>query len=207
VKVHICTQNHIFEATLALSSTQKQNKEITTAFSPFSFDESIQTPCPTLNIPQSLFNQEAMDFLQSPTKLAASSNSVHSSDGSLISVFNTAAGTSASPNYTTLEPSFDLPIGDNSFIQQLLENTDLTSLTDIDLDSDLFPDLTDDSFSCFDPSMVPQPTDVPMEQMQQYSEHELSSSLAAISNNDETSISSISSQQSRDNESDDINRC
>jgi len=76
VKVHICTQNRIFQATLALSSTKKQDKEITTAFSPFSFDESIQTPCPTLKIPQSLFTQEAMDLLQYPTKLAASSDSV-----------------------------------------------------------------------------------------------------------------------------------
>lgn len=76
VKVHICTQNRIIEATLALSSTQKQEEKTTTAFSPFSFNESIQTTCPTLNIPQSLFNQEAMDFLQFPPNLAASSNSV-----------------------------------------------------------------------------------------------------------------------------------
>ncbi len=77
VKVHICTQNQIFEATLALSSTSKQEKETTTAFSPFSFfDEPIPATCQTLNLPESLFNQEAMDSLQYPTKLAASSDSV-----------------------------------------------------------------------------------------------------------------------------------
>jgi hypothetical protein len=205
VKVHICTQDQIFEATLALSSTQKQNKEITTAFSPFSFDELIQSPCQTLNIPQSLFNQEAMDLLQYPTKLAASSDSVHSSDGSLISVFNTEAVPSTSSTYTNLETSFDLPVGDSSFIQQILDNTDLT-LPDIDLDSDLFPDFTDDSFLDFDPNMIQELTNVPMEPIQQYPEHELSSSLPALSNNDDTSISSVSSQQSEEHERDDINR-
>jgi len=168
-------------------------------------DEKSKKQADNMTLATAAYNAAIMN-IKNQLKLS-SSLQVHSSDGSLISVFNTAAGTSGSPTYTNLEPSFDLPIGDNSFIQQLLENTDLTSLTDIELDSNLFPDFTDDSFSYLDPSMVPQPTDVPMEQMQQYSEHELSSSLAAISNNDETSISSVSSQQSRDNESDDINRC
>jgi len=206
VKVHICTQNQIFQATLALSSTKKQDKEITTAFSPFSFDESIQTPCQTLNIPQSLFNQEAMDLLQFPPKLAASSDSVHSSDGSLISVFNTEAVPAESSTYTNLETSFDLPIGDTSFIQQLLDNTDLSSpLPDFDLGDDLFPDLTNDSFLQLDPNMIQQLTDVPMEPMQPYPDHELST-LPALSANDETSISSVSSQQSDEHERDEINR-
>jgi len=48
-------------------------------------------------------------------------------------------------------------------------------------------------------------TNVPMEPTEQYSEHELSPTLP-ISTNDETTTSSISSQQSEDNERDDINR-
>jgi hypothetical protein len=207
VKVHICTQNRIFEATLALSSTRKQDKEITTAYSPFSFDEPIQTPCQTLNIPESLFNQEAMDSLQFPPKLAASSDSVHSSDGSLISVFNTEAVPSASSTYTNLEPSFDLSLGDPSFIQQILDSTDLTSsLSDIDLDNDIFPDFTDDSLLDFDPNTMIELSNIPMESSQQYSDHELTTTLPTVSTADETSISSVGSQPSDDSERDDINR-
>jgi hypothetical protein len=136
----------------------------------------------------------------------SSSLQVHSSDGSLISVFNTEAVPSESSNYTNLETSFDLPIGDTSFIQQLLDNTDLSSpLPDFDLGDDLFPDLTNDSFLQLDPNMIQHLTDVPMEPMQPYSDHELST-LPAVSANDETSISSFSSQQSDEHERDDINR-
>jgi hypothetical protein len=206
VKVHICTQNRIFEATLALSSTQKQDKKITTAFSPLSFNEPIQTPCQTLCIPESLFNQEAMDFLQSPPNLAAFSNSVHSSDGSLISVFNTEAVPSTSTTYTNLEPSFDLPVADSEFIQQILDNTDLT-LPELDFDNDLFTDLLDDSSINNNFEMIQELTNVPMEQqIQDYSEHDYSLSLTAVSNADDTSISSVSSQQSEENIRDDINR-
>jgi hypothetical protein len=130
----------------------------------------------------------------------SSSLQVHSSDGSLISVFNTEAVPSASSTYTTLEPSFDLPIGDPSFIQQILDSTDLT-LPDLDIDPNLFPDLTDDSFLDFDSNMI-ELTTVPMETIQ-YPEQELSS-LTGIT--DETSISSVSSQHSEENERDDINR-
>jgi hypothetical protein len=53
--------------------------------------------------------------------------------------------------------------------------------------------------------MIQHLTDVPMEPMQPYSDHELST-LPAVSANDETSISSFSSQQSDEHERDDINR-
>jgi hypothetical protein len=136
----------------------------------------------------------------------SSSLQVHSSDGSLISVFNTETVPAESSTYTNLETSFDLPIGDTSFIQQLLDNTDLSSpLPDFDLGDDLFPDLTNDSFLQFDPNMIQQLTDVPMEPMQPYPDHELST-LPALSANDETSISSVSSQQSDEHERDEINR-
>jgi hypothetical protein len=213
VQVHIYTQNKIFEATLNLSNTKEQQKEIKTAYSPFSFfDESTQT-CPTLSIPETLFNQEAMDSLQYPTKLAASSDLVHSSDGSLISVFNTEPAPSASSAYTNLEPSIDLSIGDPSFIQQLLDNTTLTApLPDFDFDSDLFDNFPVDSAQFdplldFDPTMTIQElTDVPMEETVQYSEHELSSTLPHSLDNDDTMISSISSQPTEDSEYDDTNQ-
>jgi hypothetical protein len=143
----------------------------------------------------------------------SSSLQVHSSDGSLISVFNTEAVPSVSPTYTNLEQSFDLPIGDTSFIQQILDNTTLsTPLPDLDFEHELFKDLPDDSlsfdpFTDFDPIMTIQElTNVPMEQSELYSDHELSSTLPTLSANDETTISSVSSQQSEDNDRDDVNR-
>ena len=132
----------------------------------------------------------------------SSSLQVHSSDGSLISVFNTEAVPSTSPTYTNLEPSFDLPVADPSFIQQLLDNTDIELPTD--LDGDLFAGF-DDPFD-FDTNMIQEVTNAPMEQTQDYSEPDYSSSYAAISGNDETSISSVSSQQSEENIRDDVNR-
>ncbi|CAF1683405.1 unnamed protein product, partial [Rotaria sp. Silwood1] len=171
-QVHICTQNRIYQATLTVSNTKEQEKKITTAYSPFSFfDDSTQTTCPALSIPESLFNQEAIDLLQYPTRLAASSDLVHSSDGSLISVFNSESTPSASSTYTNLEPSLDLPIGDTSFIQQILDNTTLTTpIPNFEFDSDLFDNIPDDSVTFdqlldFDPTMTIQTlTDVPMEQ-------------------------------------------
>ncbi|UJR30978.1 hypothetical protein I4U23_018490 [Adineta vaga] len=154
-----------------------------------------------------------MESLPYPPKSAASSNSVHSSDGSLISVFNTEAVPLESSNYTTLEPSFELPIGDSSFIQQILDNINLTTpLPDLDLEDDLFKDfpedsLTSDPFLNFDPIMTIQElTNVPMEQSDNYSTHELSSTLPTLSTHDETTTSSISSPISEDNECDDINQ-
>lgn len=134
----------------------------------------------------------------------SSSLQVHSSDGSLISVFNTEAVPSTSTTYTNLEPSIDLPNFDPSFIQQLLENPDLDLSTDFDTDLS-FTDLFDNT-DPFDSNMIQEVTNVPMEATLEYSEPEYSSSLAAISGNDETSISSVSSQQSEENIRDDVNR-
>ncbi|CAF0853450.1 unnamed protein product [Adineta ricciae] len=151
-----------------------------------------------------------MEQLLYPPRLAASSDSVHSSDGSLISVFNTEAVPSGSSTYTTLEPSFDLPIGDTSFIQQILDNT--TPLPDLDLEDDLFKDLSEDQlsgdlFSDFDPLMTIQElTSVPMEQSNDYSTKEISTGLPSLSTHDETTTSSINSPVSEDSERDDMNR-
>lgn len=209
VKVHIYTHNRIVPATLALSSTKKQEKGTTTAYSPFSlFEENNQSTCTTLSLPQSLFNQEAMDHLQFPSNLAASSSSVHSSDGSLISVFNTEAVPQTSSTYTNLEPSIELPVGDSDFFKQILEDTDFSTLPDtLDLETDLFSDLTEDNLFDFDSEpMIQELTNVSMDLVQQSPDLEYTSSLPTFSNTDETSIASVSSQQSDEQERDDTNR-
>ncbi|CAF1214126.1 unnamed protein product [Adineta steineri] len=162
-----------------------------------------------------------MDMFKYPPRSAASSDLVHSSDGSLISVFNTEAVPSASSTYTNLETSFDLPIGDNTFIQQILDNTSFTtSLPDLDFEDELFKNFPEDSsafdqFIDFDPLMTIQElTNVPMEQSehsqqdlsQHYPEQDSSPAFPSHSTNDETTISSINSPQSEDSERDDINR-
>jgi hypothetical protein len=167
-------------------------------------DEKYKKQADNITLTTAAYNAAIMN-IKNQLKLS-SSLQVHSSDGSLISVFNTEAGPSASSNYTNLEPSFDLSIGDPSFIQQILDNTDLsTPLPDIDFESQLFSDLSQDplsfdSFLDFDPTMTIQElTNVPMEAT------EFSSTLP-ISTNDDTTISSVSSQHSEDSERDDINR-
>ena len=95
----------------------------------------------------------------------SSSLQVHSSDGSLISVFNSEAVPLSSPiTYTNLETSFDLPVGDPSFIQQILDQTHLSpSLPELDLGDELFKDLFDgtptfDSFTDSDFDMTIDPS-------------------------------------------------
>jgi hypothetical protein len=158
-----------------------------------------------MTLTEAAYNAAIMN-IKNQLKLS-SSLQVHSSDGSLISVFNTEAVPSASSTYTNLEPSFDLSLGDPSFIQQILDSTDLTSsLSDIDLDNDIFPDFTDDSLLDFDPNTMIELSNIPMESSQQYSDHELTTTLPTVSTADETSISSVGSQPSDDSERDDINR-
>ncbi|CAF1139852.1 unnamed protein product [Adineta steineri] len=162
----------------------------------------------------------AINSIKKDLKLS-SSLQVHSSDGSLISVFNTEAVPSASSTYTNLETSFDLPIGDNTFIQQILDNTSFTtSLPDLDFEDELFKNFPEDSsafdqFIDFDPLMTIQElTNVPMEQSehsqqdlsQHYPEQDSSPAFPSHFTNDETTISSINSPQSEDSERDDINR-
>ncbi|CAF4645296.1 unnamed protein product [Rotaria socialis] len=134
---------------------------------------------------------------------------VHSSDGSLISVFNTEPNQSASSTYTNLETSLELPIGDPEFLQELLDSTSLTTpLNDLDFDCNLLDNFPDDSIAFdqllnFDPTMTIQEfTNVPMEQTEPCSQHEVTSSLPHSSIHDETSISSINSSQSDCSEQD-----
>ncbi|CAF4010163.1 unnamed protein product [Rotaria magnacalcarata] len=134
---------------------------------------------------------------------------VHSSDGSLISVFNTEPNQSASSTYTNLETSLELPIGDPAFLQELLDSTSLTTpLNDLDFDCNLLENFPDDSIAFdqlldFDPTMTIQElTNVPMEQTESYSQQEVTSSLPHSSTHDETSVSSINSPQSDYSEQD-----
>jgi hypothetical protein len=141
----------------------------------------------------------------------SSSLQVHSSDGSLISVFNTEAVPSASSTYTNLEPSFELPVSDISFIEQYLNNNNPSiTLPDLDIDDNFFSDLLDEStfdpLLDFDPNMTIQElTPVPMEHEEQYPQQEISSSLPNPSSNDDTTNSSYGSP-SEDLERDDMNR-
>jgi len=214
VQVHIQTQNQIYSATLTVSQPQKQITKVTTDFSPISlFDEINHTQCPNLTIPESLFDQEAMASLLYPPKLAASSNSVHSSDGSLISVFNTESQPSpSSTNYTQLETSYDLPVGDTSLIEQLLNQIQPQSFSDLDFDKELFDDLLPGDLD-FDPNMTIDPAlnvDVPVtnETSQVYVEPtETSSSYLADSMMfDETTMSSSISYNTEESEIEPIHR-
>ena len=164
-------------------------------------DEKYKKQAANMTLTTAAYNAAIMN-IKNQLKLS-SSLQVHSSDGSLISVFNTEAVPTTSPTYTNLEPSIDLSFGDPSFIQQILDNTNLTSpLPDLDLESDLFADLGQDSFDLldFDPDMTIQElTNVPMEQQ------EISSTLP-ISSYDDSTISSVSSQVSDEPERDEVNR-
>ncbi|CAF3179879.1 unnamed protein product [Rotaria sp. Silwood2] len=172
-------------------------------------EENSKKQADNIKLSAAAYNDAIMN-IENQLKLS-SSLQVHSFDGSLISVFNSESTPSASSTYTNLEPSLDIPIGDTSFIQQILDNTNLsTPLPDIDFESDLFDNFPDDPVTFdqllnFDPIMTIQPlTDVPMEQSENYSDHEVSSSLPFESTHEETTISSVSSQQSDYSEHDDV---
>lgn len=85
------------------------------------------------------------DILRIKNQLKLSSSlQVHSSDGSLISVFNTdplpsSSSSTAPATYTNLETSFDLPLGVPSFIEEICNQT--SPFPDIDFEHELFKDL------------------------------------------------------------------
>ena len=176
-------------------------------------EEKTEKQADNMTLAEAAYNA-AITSIKNRLKLS-SSLQVHSSDGSLISVFNIEPASLASSTSTNLEPSFDLPIGDTSFIQQILDNTSLTEpLPELDFDSDLFTDLPNDSLSTlnqlldFDPAMTIQDlTDISLEPTEQHSECDLPSILSQASANDEITISSISSKHSEDSEHHNINPC
>jgi phospholipid N-methyltransferase len=131
---------------------------------------------------------------------------VHNSDGSSISVFNTDNTPLASSNYTTLEPSFELPIDDTLFLQELLDNPQIAStLNDNDWLTD-FPADSIDQLLTSDSSMTFKDLDdMAMEQNDEHPQYIGMTTDIHSTTNDETTTSSIDST-SDDNERNDINR-
>jgi hypothetical protein len=205
LQVHILTRNRIFEATLAVSNKQEYEKQTTTDLSSFpSIHDSNQATCPPLSIPISLFSSEMADFLNCPMNLPAPSDSVHNSDGSPISVFNTDNQPSATSHYTTLEPSFELPVDDTLF-QEILDNTEKSPTLDDDWLTD-FPLDSIDQLLSTDPTMTFKDlTDMTMEQNDEYLQHVEVTTDISSTQHDETTTSSVGSA-SEDNERNDINR-
>lgn len=155
----------------------------------------------------------AIHRIKNQLKLSSSSLQVHSSDGSLISVFNTESQPSpSSTNYTQLETSYDLPVGDTSLIEQLLNQIQPQSFSDLDFEKELFDDLLPDDLD-FDPNMTLDPAlnvDIPVtnDSSHVYIEpNETSSSYLADSMMfDETTTSSNISYNTEESETQPIHR-
>jgi CCAAT/enhancer binding protein (C/EBP) len=127
---------------------------------------------------------------------------VRKSDGSPISVFNTD---NSSSNYTTLEPSFELPIEDTLFLQELLNNPQIPSTLDDDNWPTDFPFDSLDQILTTDSNMTfKDHSDIPMEQNDDYFQHIGMTTEIPSTSQDETTSSSGSA--SDENERDDINR-
>ncbi len=130
---------------------------------------------------------------------------VHKSDGSSISVFNTDILPSQSSNYTTLEPSFELPVDDTLFLQDIFDNTQLSPTLNDDWLADFSVDSIDQLLTS-DPIMTFKDlTDMSMEQNDEYLPHVGMTTDISSTTNDETTRSS-SDSASDDNERNDINR-
>jgi hypothetical protein len=129
---------------------------------------------------------------------------VHNCNESSVGVSNT--DNLPSSNYTTLEPSFELPIDDNLFLQEIFDNTSISSK----LDDDWLIDFPLD----FDQLLTPEPemtfkdlTDIEMERNDELLERlEMSSDTPTSTVQDETTNSSSGESAMNDNERDDINR-
>jgi hypothetical protein len=129
---------------------------------------------------------------------------VHNSDGSPISVFNTDNQPSTTSHYTTLEPSFELPVDDTLF-QEILDNTEKSPTLDDDWLTD-FPLDSIDQLLSTDPTMTFKDlTDMTMEQNDEYLQHVEVTTDISSTQHDETTTSSVDSA-SDDNERNDINR-
>jgi hypothetical protein len=129
---------------------------------------------------------------------------VHNSDGSPTSIFDTTNDLPAtSSDYTTLEPSFELPVDDTLF-QEILNNTLISSTLDDDWLSN-FPVDSIDHLLTSDPNMTFKDlTDMSMEQHDDYVPHMGMTTDISTTTHDETTTSSADSTS--DNERDDVNR-
>ena len=177
----------------------------------FETDEKVQQSADQITLTMAAYHA-AVQRIKNELKLS-SSLQVHSSDGSLISVFNTeASAPESSTDFTNLETSIDLPFGDTSFLEQFLTNNQLSiSSANLNYDEDLFKDLLDDPHSFepltdFDPNMTIQElTNLPMESDESCVSQELAYTPVPPSPSDERTMSSYGSP-SEDNERDDTNR-
>ena len=125
-------------------------------------------------------------------------------DKSSISVFNSDTLPSSPPNCTTLERSFELSTEDSSFLQDILNSTQVASTLEDDRPSK-FPFEPIDQLFTLDPDMTFKELDeMPMKQNNEHSLHsEMAMSISSTTHDETTSsIESISD----DNERDDINR-
>jgi len=119
--------------------------------------------------------------------------------------FDTDILPSTSSDYTTLEPSFELPADDTSFLQELLNNSQISS----PLNDDWLTDFPGDSFDQLltsNPDMTFKDlTDIPMEQNDEYLQQlGMTTSISSTTHDDTTNSSADS--VSDENERDDINR-
>lgn len=134
---------------------------------------------------------------------------VPNSNGSSISVFNTDDHPSTSSDYTTLEPSFELPVDDNLFLQDIFNNTKISSTLDDNWLTDFPIETIDQLFSPETNMTFKELTDIPMDQSDEYLQHVGMTTTIPTSTtpttHDETTTSSIDST-SDDNERDDVNR-
>ena len=178
----------------------------------FETDEKVQQSADQITLTMAA-HHAAIQRIKNELKLS-SSLQVHSSDGSLISVFNTEAASApeSSTDFTDLETSIDLPFGDPSFLEQFLTNHQLSiSSATLNYDDELFKDLLDDPHSFepltdFDPNMTIQElTNLPMESDESCVSQELSCTPVPPSPTDERTMSSCGSP-SEDSERDDMNR-
>jgi hypothetical protein len=203
VQVHIVTKDRIFEATLTVSDQQRYDKSTLSDFS--SINDINQTTCPALGIPTSLYTQKMMNTSNYPTKSPAHTESVPNSNGSFISVFDPNNQSSNSTDTTTLEPSFELPIEDTLFLQDLLNNTQLNSQSDNDDWLNDFPINSIDQLITSDPTMTfKEVPDISMEDEYHHIQHVgMTTDIPATPQDDATRSSADSTS---DSERDDINR-
>ncbi|CAF0796756.1 unnamed protein product [Rotaria sp. Silwood1] len=131
-------------------------------------------------------------------------DSVRNSNQSTATNSNSDNLPSSSSNHTTFEPSFELPVEDTLFIEELLNNTQLSSTLD-DNWLENFPVDSFDQLLSSEPDMTFKDlTDMPMEQNNEYLP-DLEMTASNSSTTYDERASSIESA-SDDNERDDINR-
>jgi hypothetical protein len=145
------------------------------------------------------------DSLNYPMNLPVHSDSVRNSDGSSISIFNPNNSSSTSSNYTTLEPSIELPI-DDTFFQEIFNSSELSPTLEDDWLTD-FPGDSIDQLRATDPNMTfKELSDMTMEQNDEYYPHVGMTTDVASTTNDEATRSSLDSTSDDTSERDDINR-